>query len=377
MIMTLLNYSFQYKDLNNGKFLLEINQKYFTVESELVVVLGILKDFSSYDEATKKYNELKSENHSVIEFEEYARSLVESLDLEKRETSFLLWEYPLLSPKNAGWIAQYFKFLFNPSLFFFTFFAFLLLGLYIIFGVDSSTETSGKSFLYIIIAYALSTLVHELGHIAACQRFTGKNGEIGVGVYIFYPIFYSNISAIWMANTKQRIVTNLAGIYMQLMLGIIFLILYFINGDQFYIEFAKVLSIFSLFQIMPFIRSDGYWIVSDLLNEPNLLQKSNNALWESIKRIFGFKKEFSVKLNYQLILYSLFNYGVVFYFLFYQISQNSKRLLDFPFYIMNCLKDFLSFDFEHLSIDWGYIPVFIFYFIIYQYGKRLFNAIMN
>ena len=374
--MNLLDYPFQYKDLNNGKFLLEINHKYFTVESELVTVLGILKEVDSYDKAVSRYNHLKNENHSAEDFEEYARALVDGLDLEMKEKSFLLWEHSVMSPKRAASISQYLNFLFAPSLFYIVFSLLLVFGLYVLFGVDTPKETKVESFIYIAIGYAFSTLFHELGHIAACRRFTGKNGEIGVGIYIFYPIFYSNISAVWMANTSQRIITNLGGIYLQLILAIVSYVIFFVFGNQFFIEFSKILIIFCLFQILPFIRSDGYWILSDIMNEPNLLKKSNLALWNGIKSLFGFETA-DVRMNYKLILYSFFNYGVIIYFLYFQISQNSVRLLNFPDYILHQFKDLFTGDFEHISIDWGYFPVIVFYFIIYQYTKRLYKLIKN
>ena len=65
-----------------------------------------------------------------------------------------------------------------------------------------------------LVMYGLLTLgavIHELGHAAACRYGGAEPGEIGVGVYIVFPAFYTDVTESYRLDRTGRVRTDLAG----------------------------------------------------------------------------------------------------------------------------------------------------------------------
>jgi putative peptide zinc metalloprotease protein len=123
--------------------------------------------------------------------------------------------------------------------------------------------------LHIMIFGILSVTFHELGHVTAAKFFGAKHGGIGGGFYLFSPVFFADVTDIWKLPSRKRIVVNLAGIYFELIICSI----YVLAGLYFHLPFLSVIAIFIVFNTLlnlnPFLRSDGYWILTDILEIPN------------------------------------------------------------------------------------------------------------
>lgn len=132
-------------------------------------------------------------------------------------------------------------------------------------------------FTLFYIVTILVIFLHELGHGIACKYFGGKVEEIGFLLIFFSPALYCDVSGIWsFKDKKQKIITLGAGIYVQLLIFSLCSIIYDLYFEQstWLATFIlwNVLMIFS--NILPFIKLDGYWILSNIVEIPNLYEKS-------------------------------------------------------------------------------------------------------
>jgi len=133
---------------------------------------------------------------------------------------------------------------------------------------------SSEDYMIAYLLLLLSVLFHELGHLSACSYYGCEHGELRVGLYLVFPVFYSNVTKAWVLPRKSRVMVDLGGIYFQMLLCVPAMIIYWITGKSLCIYFCMGLISMSLFAFNPFLRFDGYWICSDLLGVPNLRTRS-------------------------------------------------------------------------------------------------------
>ena len=129
-------------------------------------------------------------------------------------------------------------------------------------------------------------LFHEFGHAAAQVRFGLRTGPIGFQLYHYIPAFFADVSNSWKLKPRQRIAVDIGGIYFQ---SIAASILYLIYLKTDYIPLlATVIASDTLciISINPFLRFDGYWLLTDALAVPNLREFSEKLLGRFIGRLF-------------------------------------------------------------------------------------------
>ena len=141
--------------------------------------------------------------------------------------------------------------------------------------------------LYLIgyLVTFLSVLFHEFGHLSACQYFDCPHGEIRLGLYLLFPVFYANVSPAWRLQRKARVVVDLAGMYFQLLMTIPVALLFHLTREPVWLLIFLELDAMILFSLNPFLRFDGYWLCSDLLGVPNLRSRSQllmKILWSRL-----------------------------------------------------------------------------------------------
>ena len=141
-------------------------------------------------------------------------------------------------------------------------------------------------------------LIHELGHAFACRRFGGECHELGVMFLVFIPTPYVDASTAWaFPNKWHRIFVGAAGMIVELFVASIAGFVWYFTGDinsivaQLAFNAMLIASITTIvFNANPLLRYDGYYILSDFLEIPNLRQKSTEYSLGLIKRhIFRIK----------------------------------------------------------------------------------------
>lgn len=141
--------------------------------------------------------------------------------------------------------------------------------------------------LWFCVLTAATFLLHELGHAAATARWGQKPAEIGIGLYLIFPVLFSNVTSAWALTRGQRIAVNLGGIYLQ-GLATACLVPFQVHGNDPVLALVIVLNLFSIVvNLNPFFRFDGYWIYSDLFGIPNLRERSRDWAMQTCARWLG------------------------------------------------------------------------------------------
>lgn len=140
---------------------------------------------------------------------------------------------------------------------------------------------------WIILAatMAIVKVIHEFGHGLSCKKFGGECHEIGFMLLVFTPCLYCNVSDSWMLPNKwKRIWIGAGGIYVEMILASIAAFVWFfseqgttINDLCLNMMFLNVISTV-LVNGNPLLRFDGYYILMDYLEIPNLRQKATEVL---------------------------------------------------------------------------------------------------
>lgn len=146
----------------------------------------------------------------------------------------------------------------------------------------------------IIASLFIIITVHEFAHAFACKRYGGEVHEMGFLLLYFQPAFYCNLSDAYLFPKKrQRIVVMFAGVFFQLLLWSIFTILWrmTIEGallNRIFYWTSTVCFATLIFNLNPAIKLDGYYLLADWLQIPNLRQKAFDYMWNRVKVVlFG------------------------------------------------------------------------------------------
>ncbi len=143
---------------------------------------------------------------------------------------------------------------------------------------------------WLFITLAVVKVLHELGHALACRNFGGECHEMGIMLLVFTPTLYCNVSDSWMLPSKwQRIAISAAGIYVELILASLCTFLWWYSQPGLFHSLClNTVLICSLGTVLlnanPLLRYDGYYILADLVEVPNLKSQSSAALRRFLAR---------------------------------------------------------------------------------------------
>lgn len=127
-------------------------------------------------------------------------------------------------------------------------------------------------------------MLHELAHGLTCRHFGGKVKEVGFMLIYFQPAFYCDVSDSWMLpSRRERMWVTAAGGYFQLFVWGLAAIVWRIFAEDTLINWiAMSVLVFSGLQTLvnfnPLIKLDGYYMLSDYLEIPNLRAKALRAV---------------------------------------------------------------------------------------------------
>jgi putative peptide zinc metalloprotease protein len=133
-------------------------------------------------------------------------------------------------------------------------------------------------------AIGVAKILHELGHALVCKHFGGECHQIGAMLLVFAPALYCDTSDSWMLpNRFARAAVGLAGIAAEGLLASLATLVWASSGDSLPHDLAlhvmMVCGISTvLFNANPLLRYDGYYVLSDLCDVPNLAQRSRRLL---------------------------------------------------------------------------------------------------
>ncbi|MBW8014638.1 MAG: hypothetical protein FVQ82_00475 [Planctomycetes bacterium] len=194
---------------------------------------------------------------------------------------------------------------------------------------QSSDVLAPDNLILLYLSMVLIKIFHEFGHAFACKRFGQSNGSggqvhvMGIMFLVFVPLPYVDASSAWAFRKKHhRVLVGLAGIMVELFIAAIATVvwantstgtLHIIAYNMIFIASISTL----IFNGNPLLRFDAYYVLSDLIEIPNLGQRSRSYLYYLIKKYFWKVKTLHNPAN---------NYGEKAWFVFYGIASTSYRI---------------------------------------------------
>ncbi len=134
-------------------------------------------------------------------------------------------------------------------------------------------------------AYFITKLLHEFGHAFACRVFGGEVHQMGIMLLVFSPVPYVDATAAWTFRERwRRVWVGAAGMYVELFLASLAVFVWantgagLTNSLAYNVIFVASVSTL-LFNLNPLLRFDGYYILSDLAEAPNLHQRSRTQMF--------------------------------------------------------------------------------------------------
>jgi putative peptide zinc metalloprotease protein len=126
--------------------------------------------------------------------------------------------------------------------------------------------------------FVLTVALHELGHGFTAKAHGREIQRIGFGWDWFVPIVFVDTSDMWTAGRWPRVAVNVAGVYVNIVLGSLAAIAAWLGppapAAEILLLFAAISYGLALINLNPWLDHDGYYVLIDLLDRPDLQRES-------------------------------------------------------------------------------------------------------
>ncbi|MFM9957853.1 MAG: hypothetical protein ACKVZJ_07235 [Phycisphaerales bacterium] len=161
----------------------------------------------------------------------------------------------------------------------------------------AGTVLAAGNLVWLYGAFLLAKVVHELGHGVACKRMAAREGSeapvhaMGVMLLVFMPAPYVDATSAWLIRSKwRRIVVGAAGMYAELALAALAAIVWARTAEgsvahavAYNLMFVAGVSTL-IFNANPLMKYDGYFMLADALETPNLAQRAREQTHHLVQR---------------------------------------------------------------------------------------------
>lgn len=176
-------------------------------------------------------------------------------------------------------------------------------------------SVSWQGALGFALALLTAKTLHEVGHALMATHFGVRVGHMGVAFLVMWPMLYTDTSESWrLASSRKRLLIAAAGICTELAIAGLATLAWallppgILRQACFYLATTSwVLSL--LLNASPFMRFDGYFILSDLLDMPNLHERAGALARTALRRgLLGWREPwpepFAAPLRRRLIAFA-------------------------------------------------------------------------
>ncbi len=359
------------------------------VNSFTADLVHILQTTSRLEDAHQQFNSHFKLNVPFRQFENVILEKIGGYNIlrhdkfepkEDVKNKYLKLKIQLIPSRVAGILSFPFQHLFFPGIFWFLFISLSAFLLSVLISIPATGE--GINYPLSIFLVGFTTLIHELGHIGACARFGLKHGGIGFGFYYIMPVMYADITNIWNTDKENRVIANLAGIFNELIYASLIVCIFFYTNDQTYLVSALFISTLLLWQLNPFVRFDGYWVVSDLTDTPNLLKKAGDEL----KGFFNARFLSNMLANnipkmdrrsILLLMYGIMNFSVGIGFMAFTLFYYRNEIQNYPSLAYEFLNHVSYLDFSFQNINGRFLIVTLFYILFIRFLYKKIKAMLK
>jgi hypothetical protein len=134
--------------------------------------------------------------------------------------------------------------------------------------------------LWILVTF--TTLFHELGHFFVAAHYGVRSRSIGIALFYIQPAGYTDVSNSWLVGRGARIAIALGGMLFQSLLLLPAYAAWRITGAPLLGWYCAASLGWMAFNLLPFVRLDGYWVLSFALDEHNLRQRAFGQLFHAL-----------------------------------------------------------------------------------------------
>jgi putative peptide zinc metalloprotease protein len=209
-------------------------------------------------------------------------------------TNILYWKIPVFDPDRIlSWMIRYLFWIFTTWFFALSVGLMLAAVIHVTLHFDTFYSKlpayqeffTWNSVLYMWISLGIVKVIHEFGHGLSCKAFGGESHEMGILLMCLSPALYCNVTDAWtLADKWKRIIISFAGIYVELVIAALATFVWWytphypvVNNIALCVMVLCSISTV-VFNANPLMRFDGYYILADWLEIPNLREKSNRFL---------------------------------------------------------------------------------------------------
>ena len=122
----------------------------------------------------------------------------------------------------------------------------------------------------LVVLTLIGAAFHELGHATACGYGGAEPGVVGVGLYLIWPVFYNDLDDSYRLDRSGRLRADLGGVYFNAIFAIVLGAAHLLTGFLPLAVAVVMQHVAIVHQFLPFVRLDGYYVVSDLAGVPDL-----------------------------------------------------------------------------------------------------------
>lgn len=168
-------------------------------------------------------------------------------------------------------------------------------GLLIVYGhVDAFAAELRRMFdpglwLILIAMWCVTKIIHESGHAVAARHRGVRVGKLGVMFFFMAPLAYVDVTDAWKLKSRwHRIQIALAGVYLELAIAAVAAWAWWVLPDGMMKHLAAQFFLIAgpaslLVNANPLLRLDGYYVLSDLTEIPNLRMHGRQQLGASLE----------------------------------------------------------------------------------------------
>ncbi len=141
-----------------------------------------------------------------------------------------------------------------------------------------------KNAMWLAVVLGATKVLHEFGHGLSCKHYGGECHEMGVMILVLTPCLYCNVSDSWMLPSKwKRAFIGFAGMYVEIFIASVCTFMWWFSEpgmlNHLCLSTMFVCSVSTImFNGNPLLRYDGYYILADLVEIPNMRQKATSIL---------------------------------------------------------------------------------------------------
>lgn len=314
--------------------LMEVSGRFFEIGKDVAHLITFFQQNGCEEETIAAYAH-ETGRYTKEEVSNFLETLSAKLGGEHAapdKKKAFLYNKDLFPATVVGKCSDFLKGLFHPWVMGATLFLFVLLDIAYFCQFRGIGNERLDMNIYLLAAlflfFVFSSLFHELGHASACRYFGVSHGDIGFGLYINIPVFYTDVSNVWKLPRIQRCIVNIGGVYFQTWLLMPFLVAGLCKESSLLNYIILIMNLNFLLTLNPFFKFDGYWIMTDVLGVANLRQKGKEwigYMWKKVlrketgRRPYLFSLSMGAKVG--LVVYTVVvNLFFGFYF-FYALPQ--------------------------------------------------------